>query len=236
MGSAWPRGLQVWGSIIWTLRQLHSPLPLLFSVLLEADLKYCITGFLILCSGLVWPEEDWLPRPEKDPSYVFYFSLLPNCALSVSKCGHLLLAWGPYMQNQPLMRLSRRTAFPNRSFDCFGVLCPSPVLFPSRPLAFQAGVPIFPGRARHFVACLAGKGLVFLGSRCPLRTGGPSLSFGAKVPKPSLCVDILCKPLTCCLRRVSLPGFLSLSSAAFSKIGGIHGPHPSWVTIDLISP
>lgn len=181
---------------------------LLFSMLLEADLKYCITGFLILSSGLVWPGEDRLPRPEKDPSM---YSTFPSFQTVLSQCPSVDICFllGVTTYRTAYVTLSE-TAFPKRTFDCFGVLCPSPVLCLSRPLALQTGVPIFPGRARHFVACLTGKGLVFPGSCCPLRTGVPSLSFGAKVPKPSLCVDILCKSLTCCLRRVSLPGFLSL--------------------------
>lgn len=149
-------------------------------MLLEADLKYCITGFLILSSGLVWPGEDRLPRPEKDPSM---YSTFPSFQTVLSQCPSVDICFllGVTTYRTTHVTLSE-TAFPKRTFDCFGVLCPSPVLCLSRPLAFQTGVPIFPGRARCFVACLTGTGWCFPEVAACLEQGYPHFPLGQRCP------------------------------------------------------
>lgn len=126
--------------------------------------------------ALVWfgQGEDWLPRPEKDPSM---YSTFPSFQTVLFQCPSVDIC---FLLGVTTCRTAHATHLENSlSKQNLRLLrpCPSPVLCPSRSLSFQTGVPIFPGRARHFVACLTGKGMVFPRSHCPLKTGVPSLPF-----------------------------------------------------------
>lgn len=135
MGPAWSRGLQVWGSFILTLMKPHLCLFLCASTSWSLRLHHC---FQLLSSGLVWPG-CWLLRPEKDrgihsiPS--FQTVLYPYPSLDI--CSLI----GATIVSELLVQLAQRAAFPNGTFDHFGIVRPSTVLCLSKPLSLQTGVP-----------------------------------------------------------------------------------------------